>query len=83
MSVTKVSRKGQITLHDDVRRKLGIKPGDILEEEVQGREIILRLSDSPSVGLRGIGKKTKKRLGFIDSTELVRRMRREEDREEL
>ncbi len=81
MSITKVSRKGQITLHQDVRRELNIKPGDILEEQVEDGKIVLTPSDSPSVSLRGIGKKTKKKLR-IDSTELVRRMRLE-DREEL
>jgi len=81
MSITKVSRKGQITLHQDVRLELGIKPGDMLEEEVEDGKIILRPSDSPSISLKGIGWKTKKRLK-IDSTELLTRMRKE-DREEL
>lgn len=81
MSLTKVSRKGQITLHEHVRTKLGIKAGDILEEEVRGDKIILTPTQSPSQSLRGIGKRTKKRLG-VDSTELVRQMRKE-DREEL
>ena len=82
MSITKVSRKGQITLHKDIRRKLGIKPGDILEEGVLNGEIVLRRSQSPSMSLKGIGKKTKSRLKIRDSTELVRQMRRE-DIEEL
>jgi AbrB family looped-hinge helix DNA binding protein len=81
MSITKVSRKGQITLHEDVRKKLGIKPGDILEEGVEDGKIVLIRSETPSVSLRGIGKKTKKQLS-VDSTELLRRMRTE-DREEL
>jgi len=81
MSITKVSRKGQITLHEHVRKELGIEPGDMLEEQVEDGKIILRPSESPSVRLRGIGKKSKKRLKLDDSTELVRRMRRE-DREE-
>ena len=82
MSVTRVSRKGQITLHEDVRKKLGIEPGDMLEEEVNDGKIVLRRSESPSVSLKGIGKKTKGRLRISDSTKLVRRMRTE-DREEL
>jgi AbrB family looped-hinge helix DNA binding protein len=80
MSVTRVSRKGQITLHKDVRKKLGIKPGDMLEEEVVNGEIILKPSDLPSVTLKGIGRKTKRCLK-ANATELVRSMRRE-DREE-
>jgi AbrB family looped-hinge helix DNA binding protein len=81
MSVTRVSRKGQITLHKDVRNKLGLKPGDVLEEEVVNGKIILKPSDTPSVTLKGIGRKTKKRLK-VNATELVRSMRRE-DREEF
>ncbi len=49
MSITRVSRKGQITLHKDIRNKLGIKPGDILEEVVMDAEIILKPSDSSSI----------------------------------
>jgi len=82
MSVTKVSKKGQITLHKEIRRKLGIKSGDILEEQVLNDEIILRRSESPSVALRGIGKKTKNRLKIKNSTEFIRQMRTE-DSEEL
>jgi AbrB family looped-hinge helix DNA binding protein len=82
MPFTRVSRKGQITLHKEVRNKLGIKPGDVLEEEVVNGEIILKLSEMPSVTLKGIGKKTKERLKVVNATELVRSMRRE-DREEL
>jgi len=83
LSITKVSRKGQITLHEHVRRELGIEPGDMLEEQVEDGKIILTRSESPSTSLRGIGKKTKKKLSFADSTELLRRMRREDEEEEL
>jgi AbrB family looped-hinge helix DNA binding protein len=82
LSITKVSKKGQITLHEHVRKALGIEPGDLLEEQVESGKIILKPSESPSVSLRGIGRKTKKRLKFVDSTEFLRRTRRE-DREEL
>lgn len=81
MSVTKVSKKGQITLHKEVRDKLGIKPGDVLEEEVEQDRVVLRLSAGPSAALRGIGKRTRRKLG-LEATELVRKMR-EEDEEEL
>ncbi len=77
MAITRVSRKGQTTLSGDVRRKIGIVPGDLLEEDVESGRIILKLADRPSVSLRGIGKKTKRRLK-IDSTELVHRMRKED-----
>jgi len=82
LSITKVSRKGQITLHEHVRKELGIKPGDILEEQVENGKIVLRLSEAPSVSLRGIGKRTKKRLRIENSTEYLNRLRRK-DYEEL
>ena len=62
MSITKVSRKGQITLHEHVRKELGIEPGDMLEEQVENGKIVLRLSESPSVSLRGIGKKVEEAI---------------------
>jgi hypothetical protein len=52
----------------------------VLEEEELNGKIILKPSESPSISLKGIGKKTKMRLK-IDSTQLVRRIRTE-DREE-
>jgi AbrB family looped-hinge helix DNA binding protein len=41
MFAAKVSRKGRITLRENVCRELGIKPGDMLEEEVEDGMIIL------------------------------------------
>jgi AbrB family looped-hinge helix DNA binding protein len=44
LSVTrvKVSRKNQIAVPAEVRRKLGIKPGDWLEVETKDHEVVLR-----------------------------------------
>jgi AbrB family looped-hinge helix DNA binding protein len=81
MSVTKVSRKGQITLHKNVRSELGIKPGDLLEEKVENHQIILRQSESPSVTLKGIGKKTKEKLKIRNAAEMIHEMRREDLKE--
>jgi AbrB family looped-hinge helix DNA binding protein len=46
LSVTrvKVSRKNQIAVPAEVRRKLGIKPGDWLEVETKEHEVVLRPS---------------------------------------
>ncbi len=61
-------------MHKEVRDKLGIKPGDVLEEEVEQDRVVLRLSAVPSAALRGIGKRTRRKLG-LEATELVRKMR--------
>lgn len=80
MTLTGVSRKGQITLHEHVRTKLDIEPGDVLEEQVQGDKIILTPSQLPSESMREIGKKTKKRMR-VDSTQLIHLMRTEDQEE--
>jgi len=47
MPSTTVSSRYQITLPAEVRRALGIKPGDRLEVEVEGGRIVLRLKRPP------------------------------------
>ena len=39
--VTKVSTKGQVVLPSQVRRRLGLQPGDPLEVHVDGEKIVL------------------------------------------
>lgn len=43
MLLSKISNKGQVTIPKQVRETLCAKPGDVLEYEVQGKVIILRL----------------------------------------
>jgi AbrB family looped-hinge helix DNA binding protein len=40
---TKMSSKGQLVLPSPVRERLGIRPGDAFEIDVQGDAIVLRL----------------------------------------
>jgi len=47
MPTTTVSSRYQITLPAEVRKALGIKPGDRLEVEVEGGKIVLRLARPP------------------------------------
>ncbi len=47
MPTTTVSSRYQITLPAEVRKALGIKPGDRLEVEVEGGRIVLRLARPP------------------------------------
>ncbi len=47
MPTTTVSRRYQITLPAEVRKALGIRPGDRLEVEIEGGKIVLRLVRPP------------------------------------
>jgi len=47
MPTTTVSSRYQITLPAEVRRALGIKPGDRLEVAVEGGQILLKLKRPP------------------------------------
>ncbi len=47
MPTTTVSSRYQITLPANVRKALGIKPGDQLEVAVEGGQIVLRLKRPP------------------------------------
>lgn len=42
MGTVKVSRKNQIAVPSEVRRKLGIRPGDRLQVEVEEGKMVLR-----------------------------------------
>jgi len=67
-------------LHKKIRDTVGIRPGDILDEQVEDGKIILTRSKKPSESLRGIAKKTKAALG-MNATELVRSLRTEDEEE--
>lgn len=38
---TKLSTKGQVVVPDNIRRKLGLRPGDSLEATLEGNRIVL------------------------------------------
>ncbi|AEK73605.1 SpoVT/AbrB family transcription regulator [Thermococcus sp. 4557] len=45
MGLTKVTRNYQITIPSDVRKKLGIKVGDVLMVEVEDGKVVLKKSE--------------------------------------
>ncbi|MBI9083300.1 MAG: AbrB/MazE/SpoVT family DNA-binding domain-containing protein [Desulfobacterales bacterium] len=42
MHISKISVKGQVTIPADIRKALGIEPGDMLGYELQGKSIKLK-----------------------------------------
>jgi len=82
MGNTRISSKGQITIPKEIRDKLNLKPGDRIIVEATEHAAIVRPLKKPSESMRGIGKRTKQKLGNITAVELTRKMR-EEDEEEL
>ena len=53
----KITSKGQITIPRDVRRMLGVRPGDrlLFESDEQGIRVRPLLTESPFAKFRGIG----------------------------
>ena len=45
MGLTKVTRNYQITIPSDVRKKLGIKEGDVLVVDVEDGKVVLKKSE--------------------------------------
>ena len=45
MGLTKVTRNYQITIPSDVRKKLGIKVGDVLVVDVEDGKVVLKKSE--------------------------------------
>jgi len=55
MSIVKTSTKGQVVIPRDVRRKLGIKPGQKVSIKAVGDKAeIIPLPEDPITSLRGI-----------------------------
>ena len=58
-AVLKLNQKSQIVISKQIRKILGLKPGDQLAAAVEGDKIVLRPKPSSSVArLRGLGKGT-------------------------
>lgn len=58
-AVVKLNKKSQIVISKQMRKALGLKPGDQLAAVVEGGKIVLRPKPkNPAARLRGIGKGT-------------------------
>jgi len=58
-AVLKLNGKSQIVISKEIRKALGLKPGDQLAAVVEGDKIVLRPKPkNPAARLRGIGKGT-------------------------
>ena len=58
-AVLKLNEKSQIVISKEMRKALGLKPGDELAAVVEGDKIVLRPKPkNPAARLRGIGKRT-------------------------
>lgn len=75
MATAKITSKGQITLPKEVRRRLGIGPGDEVEfVEENGRYVMLKkVRKSPFAQYRGFLKDLK----GSDTDEIIRELRGE------
>jgi AbrB family looped-hinge helix DNA binding protein len=67
-NVLTLNQKSQIVISKQIRKILGLKPGDQLTAVVEGDKIVLRPKPrSPSARLRGIGKGTWGKKSKIDA----------------
>ena len=58
-AVLKLNAKSQIVISKQIRKVLGLKPGDQLAAVVEGGKIVLRPKPkNPAARLRGLGKGT-------------------------
>jgi len=82
LSITTISSKGQVTIPKEIREELELEPGDKVKFELGSGGTILKRVPRPSISMRGLGRRAKKRLGDIPIADLLDSMR-EEDLEEL
>jgi len=58
-AVLKLNKKSQVVISKQMRKALGLKPGDQLAATVEGDKIVLRPKPkNPAARLRGLGKGT-------------------------
>ena len=67
MSEATVTSKGQVTLPVEVRRKLGLRPGDRVDFIIEGsREVVLRPKKMPLTSLLGIMRRSGDKAASVD-----------------
>ncbi len=76
---TKVSSKGQVVIPKEVRDRLGIKPGTILEVRIEGRRIVLEPALEPPDIFVELGEKSEEILRElkVESEERIKRLLRD------
>ena len=76
---TKVSSKGQVVIPKEVRDRLGIKPGTILDVKVEGRRIVLEPALEPPDIFVELGEKSEEILRElkVESEERIKRLLRD------
>lgn len=81
MGITKVSSKGQITIPKEIRDELNLGSGDKVLVELSAEGALVKPLVKPSEGMKGIGKRAKKKLGNLRAVELLEQMRKEDEEE--
>ena len=79
MIKTKVSSKGQVVIPKEVRDKLGIKPGTILNVSIEGKRIVLEPALEPPKIFVELGKKSEEILQELkkESEERIKKLLRD------
>ncbi len=74
MATAAVTSKGQITIPIQVRKKLGLKPGDrVLFEESESGEIVLKPKTGSIMDLRGVFKWRGRPVSIEEMNETIAR----------
>lgn len=74
MATAAVTSKGQITIPIEVRKKLGLKPGDrVLFEESESGEIVLKPKTGSIMDLRGVFKWRGRPVSIEEMNETIAR----------
>jgi AbrB family looped-hinge helix DNA binding protein len=77
---SKVTAQGQISVPSDIRRKLGIGPGSVLEWDEEGDKIVVRRSarfSSEDIHRALFAERAPKSKSFAEMKEGIRRRARE------
>jgi len=69
MSIAKLSSKAQVVIPADIRRKLGLRPGDLVELQARGDAVIIRKA------ARSTGEKPITRKAATSATEALKAFR--------
>ncbi len=79
MMKTKITSKGQVVIPKDIREKLGLNPGTILNVKVEGKKIILEPASEPPEIFVELGERSEEILKELreESEERIKRLLRD------